>query len=168
MAVDRVLLAAHHRDSVLPGSIAKPHQTSLEFWCIGHPSVKDMAFTIKELVAVGSTTEFPAKEYVLYSPFHETELEISAIELRVEFRERSRAHVSNYLDVVRLQQIEEGFQRLRGVPSRKQLRVTHVRSSGSSTIGFRSAEIQGTATTRFIQAGVRFIGLTQPRLASRQ
>jgi hypothetical protein len=113
VAVGRILLAAHHRDSILPRPVEQPVQTSLELLRVGHPPVEHMTVEIVELVTVGSAPKLLPKEHVLQALFFESKLEISAIELRVEPRERCSTYIDDDLDVVQFQQADERGQRLR-------------------------------------------------------
>lgn len=110
MTIGRILLATHHCYSIVPGSIDKPFQASFEIWCFSHPPVEHMVVRVVELVAVRSATQLYAEEDVLKAFLFETELESSAIELWVEPRKRSGAHVGNNLDVVQIEQTDKRLQ----------------------------------------------------------
>ncbi len=88
VAVSGVLLGTHHRNPILKCPVEQPSQSGLEQGSLGHSAVERMAVRVVELLAVWATTELFAQEQILDSRFSKSELEIAAIELWVEARER--------------------------------------------------------------------------------
>ena len=119
MTVGGVFFAAHQRRAVAFDRREDPLDPPPERRRLGKPIVADVAFVVVELLVLRLTAEQIPEKPVLDSPAAQVAADGLAVELRRVAGVGAGADVDDQPDLVLLDQREERFERMVGVPDRE-------------------------------------------------
>lgn len=119
MTVGGVFFAAHQRRAVAFDTGEDPLDPPLKRRRLGKPIVAHVAFVVVELLVIRLTAEQIPEKAVLDPPTAQVAADGLAVELRRVAGVGARADVDDQPDLVLLDQREERFGRMVGVPDRE-------------------------------------------------
>jgi len=118
MTLARLPLAAKQRDPMLSGTAQETPNRRLEPWLLGHAVVASMAVLVVIRLPRWPAAELLSEEEIARAGPAKRRVELLAVEVRSDARERVGPHVDDDLNALSLQELRKVLKRVVGMPDR--------------------------------------------------